>query len=137
MARAALLVAHTLDSTTATRVPASIQPAIGKCVAAAQTQSGPGALDQCARLYASGVEAGASAQRGTTLTHLLTYSVPFTRLDHRTRHDGFGLGLALVPSIAAVHNGTVHATAMPTGGLDISVRLPRRDGIVPECRPPP
>ena len=52
--------------------------------------------------------------------------LPFTRLDDRTRHDGFGLGLTLVASIAAVHGGTVHATAVPSGGLDISVRLPRR-----------
>jgi signal transduction histidine kinase len=52
---------------------------------------------------------------------------PFTRLDDRTRHDGFGLGLTLVSSIAAVHGGSIDATAMPTGGLDISVRLPRRD----------
>ena len=52
--------------------------------------------------------------------------LPFTRLDERTRHDGFGLGLALVSSIASVHNGTVHATADPAGGLDITVRLPRR-----------
>jgi signal transduction histidine kinase len=52
--------------------------------------------------------------------------LPFTRLDDRTRHDGFGLGLALVSSIATVHNGTVHATALPAGGLDITVRLPRR-----------
>jgi len=50
--------------------------------------------------------------------------LPFTRLDDRTRHDGFGLGLALVASIATVHSGTVHATALPAGGLDITVRLP-------------
>jgi signal transduction histidine kinase len=56
--------------------------------------------------------------------------LPFTRLDDRTRHDGFGLGLTLVSSIAAVHGGTVHATAVPAGGLDITVRLPRRDHAV-------
>jgi signal transduction histidine kinase len=56
--------------------------------------------------------------------------LPFTRLDDRTRRDGFGLGLALVSSIATVHNGTVHATAIPAGGLDITVRLPRRGSAV-------
>jgi signal transduction histidine kinase len=61
--------------------------------------------------------------------------LPFTRLDDRTRHDGFGLGLALVSSIAAVHRGTVDATAVPTGGLDISVRLPRRDNAVTPTSP--
>ena len=66
-----LLVARTLDSTATTRISPSIQPAIGKCVVAAQTGGGLGALNQCARLYASGVQ----AQRGTTLTHLLTYSL--------------------------------------------------------------
>jgi signal transduction histidine kinase len=61
--------------------------------------------------------------------------LPFTRLDDRTRHDGFGLGLTLVSSIAAVHGGTVDATAVPTGGLDISVRLPRRDNAVTPASP--
>jgi signal transduction histidine kinase len=60
---------------------------------------------------------------------------PFTRLDDRTRHDGFGLGLTLVSSIAAVHGGTVDATAVPTGGLDISIRLPRRDNAVTPASP--
>ena len=61
--------------------------------------------------------------------------LPFTRLDDRTRHDGFGLGLTLVSSIAAVHGGTVDATAVPAGGLDISVHLPRRDNAVVPVRP--
>jgi signal transduction histidine kinase len=56
--------------------------------------------------------------------------LPFTRLDDRIRRDGFGLGLALVSSIAAVHGGTVEAIAVPSGGLDISVRLPRRHNAV-------
>ncbi len=60
---------------------------------------------------------------------------PFARLDNRTRHDGFGLGLTLVASIAAVHGGTVEANATPTGGLDISVRLPRRDAAVAAASP--
>jgi signal transduction histidine kinase len=59
--------------------------------------------------------------------------LPFTRLDDRTRHDGFGLGLALVSSITAAHGGTVSAARVPTGGLDVTVRLPRRasDGPSP------
>ena len=61
--------------------------------------------------------------------------LPFTRLDDRTRHDGSGLGLTLVSSIAAVHGGTVHATAVPAGGLDITVRLPRRDNAVTPASP--
>ncbi len=52
--------------------------------------------------------------------------LPFARLDDRTRHDGFGLGLTLVSSIATVHRGTVETTALSSGGLDITVRLPRR-----------
>jgi len=70
-----LLVAHTLHSTAAPAIPRAVQPAIGKCVVAAQTHGGPAALNQCAALYAHGVQAGAAAQRSTTLTHLLLYSL--------------------------------------------------------------
>jgi signal transduction histidine kinase len=49
---------------------------------------------------------------------------PFTRLNDRTDHHGFGLGLALAASITTAHNGTVNATANPSGGLDITVHLP-------------
>jgi signal transduction histidine kinase len=59
--------------------------------------------------------------------------LPFTRLNDRTRHDGFGLGLTLVASIATVHGGTVDTVAVPSGGLDISVRLPRRDNGVTQA----
>ena len=52
--------------------------------------------------------------------------LPFTRLDGRTHHEGFGLGLALVASITAVHGGTISASAAPTGGLDLTVALPCR-----------
>jgi len=57
--------------------------------------------------------------------------LPFTRLDDRTRHDGFGLGLALVGSIATMHGGVVSAASVPTGGLDITVRFPcvSRQGV--------
>src|SRR5207237_4077649 len=51
--------------------------------------------------------------------------LPFTRLDDRTRHDGFSLGLALASSIPPAHSRTLHATALTTGGLDIVASLPR------------
>jgi signal transduction histidine kinase len=61
--------------------------------------------------------------------------LPFTRLDDRVGHDGFGLGLTLVSSIALVHGGTVDATAVPTGGLDVSVHLPRRESAATPASP--
>jgi signal transduction histidine kinase len=62
--------------------------------------------------------------------------LPFTRLDDRTRHEGFGLGLALVSSIATVHSGSVDATAAPAGGLDVTVRFPRRGNATVTPAPP-
>ena len=39
--------------------------------------------------------------------------LPFTRLDDRTRHNGFGLGLALVSSISTVHPGGQMIRTLP------------------------
>jgi signal transduction histidine kinase len=58
---------------------------------------------------------------------------PFHRLSSTERHAdpvgtstsrGAGLGLSIVRSVATAHNGTVHATPRPDGGLAIQVRLP-------------
>jgi signal transduction histidine kinase len=51
---------------------------------------------------------------------------PFRRgeIDRRERQTGFGLGLAIVRSVAAVHGGSLKAEARPEGGLNVVVRLP-------------
>jgi signal transduction histidine kinase len=49
---------------------------------------------------------------------------PFQRLNNRTSHDGFGLGLAIVASIAAIHGGTATARARDDGGLSVTVTIP-------------
>ena len=60
---------------------------------------------------------------------------PFRRLHGRTAGTGVGLGLALVASIAAVHSGSVTATARPGGGLDVTATLPAaRDSAEPSGR---
>jgi signal transduction histidine kinase len=53
---------------------------------------------------------------------------PFRRLHDRTGDGGFGLGLAIVASIAAAHGGRASAGARPGGGLTVTVSLPGRDG---------
>jgi signal transduction histidine kinase len=53
---------------------------------------------------------------------------PFERLSDRTSHDGFGLGLAIVASIAAIHGGTVDARAREDGGLTVTVAIPSTGG---------
>jgi signal transduction histidine kinase len=49
---------------------------------------------------------------------------PFQRLSDRTSHDGFGLGLALVASFAAIHGGTATARPRADGGLTVTVTIP-------------
>lgn len=49
---------------------------------------------------------------------------PFQRLQERVGGHGFGLGLAIVASIATAHHGSVSAQARPEGGLTVTVTLP-------------
>ncbi len=49
---------------------------------------------------------------------------PFQRLSVRTTHDGFGLGLAIVASIAAIHGGAATAQPRDGGGLSVTVTIP-------------
>jgi signal transduction histidine kinase len=49
---------------------------------------------------------------------------PFQRLGDRTSHDGFGLGLAIVASIATIHSGSVTAHPRGGGGLAVTVAIP-------------
>ncbi|MFI5892943.1 sensor histidine kinase [Actinoplanes sp. NPDC051513] len=51
---------------------------------------------------------------------------PFRRLHDRTGDGGFGLGLAIVASIATAHGGQAKAGARPGGGLTVTVSLPAR-----------
>jgi signal transduction histidine kinase len=50
---------------------------------------------------------------------------PFQRLYARTSHDGFGLGLTIVASIAAIHGGAATAEPRDDGGLSVTVTIPR------------
>jgi signal transduction histidine kinase len=51
---------------------------------------------------------------------------PFQRLSDRASHEGFGLGLTIVASIAAVHSGTAIAHPREGGGLSVSLSIPLR-----------
>jgi signal transduction histidine kinase len=49
---------------------------------------------------------------------------PFERLRERASHEGFGLGLTIVASIAAIHGGTATAQPRDQGGLSVTVTIP-------------
>ncbi|GLZ13197.1 two-component sensor histidine kinase [Actinomadura sp. NBRC 104425] len=60
---------------------------------------------------------------------------PFRRL-HAERTgaaEGAGLGLSIVAAIARAHDGAVHATANPDGGLRVTVALPVRTCVPPRA----
>jgi signal transduction histidine kinase len=53
---------------------------------------------------------------------------PFRRLspDRVRSAKGVGLGLSIVRAVATAHRGTVTAEPVPSGGLEVTVRLPAR-----------
>jgi signal transduction histidine kinase len=54
---------------------------------------------------------------------------PFRRLgaDRTSNNGGVGLGLSIVRSIVAAHDGTVRARPRPEGGLTVEIEFPRFD----------
>ena len=54
---------------------------------------------------------------------------PFRRMHPHEGSDGAGLGLSIVQSVAAAHNGQVSARPDPLGGMEVIVRLPVRSGL--------
>jgi signal transduction histidine kinase len=59
---------------------------------------------------------------------------PFQRLSDRTSHEGFGLGLTIVASIAAIHGGTATAQPRDQGGLSITVMIPSASSLTENSR---
>jgi signal transduction histidine kinase len=49
---------------------------------------------------------------------------PFQRLNNRASHEGYGLGLTIVASIASIHGGTAVAHPRDDGGLSVTVTIP-------------
>ena len=65
---------------------------------------------------------------------------PFQRLNDRTSHDGHGIGLTIVASIAAIHGGTATARPGEGGGRSVTVTIasigvPTRHSDVHDTRP--
>ncbi len=61
---------------------------------------------------------------------------PFQRLNDRASHDGFGLGLTIVASIAAIHGGTATARPRDEGGLSVTITIPAAGSPDTDARSP-
>ncbi len=69
----------------------------------------------------------APATSRATRSGYATLAEPFQRGTQRTRaddHAGIGLGLAIAQRIVQAHDGSLHLTARPDGGLNVTVWMP-------------
>lgn len=66
------------------------------------------------------------ADQGPGVEHEKLSSIfdPFVRVQSAQSGKGYGLGLAIVRKVVLAHQGEVRARNRPTGGLEITLRLP-------------
>ena len=111
------------------RVHATLEPAVisGDPVLAERLIAN--LVDNAARYNAAGSSELTVANTGPVIRTADADRVfqPFHRLDDRTSHDGFGLGLTIVASIATIHGGTATARPRNDGGLSVTVIVPASD----------
>ncbi|HEY2688749.1 MAG TPA: histidine kinase dimerization/phospho-acceptor domain-containing protein, partial [Streptosporangiaceae bacterium] len=119
-----VLVANTLHPATTPRIPTRVQRALEQCLQAARTGR-TGVMQKCAAVYANGVQAGAAAQRSTTLSHLLAYSL--LSLAAATLLAAFAGWIVAGRILRPVHRLTAAARAASEQNLSqrIALRGPR------------
>ena len=89
------------------------------------------------RTYTEGDRAKLQVKNGGTVVPAGEVAKLFDRFyrpdkSRSRKTGGFGLGLSIVKSVAAAHNGTVDIVAPPEGGLEVTVSLP---GAPPAAEP--
>jgi len=106
--------------------PILLERLIANLVANAITYNEPGGW---AEVAVAGQPALAIRNTGQRIPaqHMASLFEPFRRpgTDRTSNSGGVGLGLSIVRSIAAAHEGTVHAQPRPDGGLIIAIEFPR------------
>jgi signal transduction histidine kinase len=87
----------------------------------------------CTRTLATGSQLTV-ANTGPLISQADTERIfrPFERLNDRTSHDGHGLGLTIVASIAAIHGGTATAHPRTDGGLTVTITIPSTAALTPD-----
>jgi signal transduction histidine kinase len=122
----ALNIAPSLQPAIVLGDPLLLQRMVANLVDNAVRYNRPGGLIDVATATDDGVATLSIANTGTAVPEDRVEELfePFRRLDNRTANNGTGLGLSIVLAVVVTHHGTVDATALATGGLALTVRLP-------------